>query len=122
MVTLEDVLFEVNGADLQPGAQMELLRLVEYLKQNPDRNMLIEGHTDDTGSSDYNLQLSQLRARSVESFLVGNGVPADRVRSIGYGETRPEAPNDSATGRQQNRRVEIVILDADEPFADIVSG
>jgi outer membrane protein OmpA-like peptidoglycan-associated protein len=122
VVTLEDVLFEVNGADLQPGAQMELLRLVEYLKQNPDRNMLIEGHTDDTGSSDYNLQLSQLRARSVESFLVGNGVPADRVRSIGYGETRPEAPNDSATGRQQNRRVEIVILDADEPFADVVSG
>jgi OmpA-OmpF porin, OOP family len=49
-------------------------------------------------------------------------VPADRVRSIGYGETRPEAPNDSATGRQQNRRVEIVILDADEPFADVVSG
>jgi OmpA-OmpF porin, OOP family len=122
VVTLEDVLFEVNGADLQPGAQVELLRLIEYLKRNPDRNILIEGHTDSTGSSEYNLQLSQLRAQSVESFLVGNGVPADRVRAIGYGETRPEAPNDSATGRQQNRRVEIVILDAGESFADVAGG
>lgn len=122
VVTLEDVLFEVNGAALQPGAQVELTRLVEYLNQHPDRNILIEGHTDSTGSSEYNLQLSQLRAQSVESFLVGTGVPADRVRSIGYGETRPEAPNDSASGRQQNRRVEIVILDAGQPFAGVVGG
>jgi outer membrane protein OmpA-like peptidoglycan-associated protein len=122
VVTLEDVLFEVNGADLQPGAQVELLRLVEYLKRNPDRNILIEGHTDSTGSSEYNLQLSQLRAQSVESYMVGNGVPPDRIRAIGYGETRPEAPNDSATGRQQNRRVEIVVLDAGEPFAEVVGG
>jgi OmpA-OmpF porin, OOP family len=122
VVTLEDVLFEVNGAELQPGAQVELLRLVEYLERNPDRKILIEGHTDNSGSSEYNLQLSELRAQSVESFLVGNGVPADRVGAIGYGETRPEAPNDSATGRQQNRRVEIVILDADESFAGVAGG
>ena len=104
---------------LQPGAQMELLRLADYLKRNPDRKILIEGHTDNTGSSEYNLQLSQLRAQSVESYLVSSGVPADRIRAIGYGETRPEAPNDSATGRQQNRRVEIVILDAGESFAGV---
>jgi OmpA-OmpF porin, OOP family len=122
VVTLEDVLFEVNGAELQPGAQVELVRLAEYLKRDPDRKILIEGHTDNTGSSEYNLQLSQLRAQSVESFLVGNGVPADRIRAIGYGETRPEAPNDSATGRQQNRRVEIVILDAGESFAGVAGG
>ena len=122
VVTLEDVLFEVNGAELQPGAQVELLRLVEYLEQHPDRKILIEGHTDNSGSSEYNLQLSDLRAQSVESFLIGSGVPADRVRSIGYGETRPEAPNDSATGRQQNRRVEIVILDAGESFAGVAGG
>ena len=114
VVTLEDVLFEVNGADLQPGAQPQLLRLVEFLKLNPDRKVLIEGYTDSIGSSEYNLQLSLLRAESAQSFLVGNGLPADRLTAIGYGETRPEAPNDSATGRQQNRRVEVVILDAGE--------
>jgi outer membrane protein OmpA-like peptidoglycan-associated protein len=117
VVTLEDVLFEVNGAELQPGAQVEMLRLVDYLKRNPDRNILIEGHTDNTGSSGYNLQLSQLRAQSVESYLVASGVPAERIRAVGYGETRPEAPNDTASGRQQNRRVEIVILDAGQSLA-----
>ena len=122
VVTLEDVLFEVNGAALQPGAQTELLRLADYLKRNPDRKILIEGHTDNTGGSDYNLQLSQLRAQSVDSYLISSGVPADRIRAIGYGETRPEAPNDSATGRQQNRRVEIVILDAGESFAGVAGG
>jgi outer membrane protein OmpA-like peptidoglycan-associated protein len=122
VITLEDVLFEVNGAELQPGAQTELLRLAEYLKRNPDRKILIEGHTDNTGSSEYNLQLSELRARSVESFLLGSGVSPDRVRALGFGETRPEAPNDSASGRQQNRRVEIVILDAGESFAGVAGG
>jgi OmpA-OmpF porin, OOP family len=119
VVTLEDVLFEVNGAQLQPGAQTELLRLADYLKRNPDRKILIEGHTDNSGSSEYNLQLSQLRAQSVESYLLSSGVSPDRIRAVGYGETRPEAPNDSATGRQQNRRVEIVILDAGESFAGV---
>ena len=122
VITLEDVLFEVDGAALQPGAQTELLRLADYLERNPDRKILIEGHTDNTGGSDYNLQLSQLRAQSVESYLASSGVPAERIRAIGYGETRPEAPNDSATGRQQNRRVEIVILDADESFAGVADG
>jgi OmpA-OmpF porin, OOP family len=119
VVTLEDVLFEVNGAQLQPGAQTELLHLADYLKRNPDRKIMIEGHTDNTGSSDYNLRLSQLRAQSVESYLLASGVSPDRIRAIGYGETRPEAPNDSATGRQQNRRVEIVILDAGKSFAGV---
>jgi outer membrane protein OmpA-like peptidoglycan-associated protein len=119
VVTLEDVLFQVNGAQLQPGAQTELLRLADYLKRNPDRKIMIEGHTDNTGNSEYNLQLSQLRAQSVESYLISSGVAPDRIRSIGYGETRPEAPNDTATGRQQNRRVEIVILDAGQSFAGV---
>jgi OmpA-OmpF porin, OOP family len=122
VVTLEDVLFEVNGAELQPGAQSELLRLADFLQRSPDRNVMIEGHTDNTGSSDYNLRLSQLRADSVESFLIGNGVSPDRIRSVGYGETRPEAPNDSASGRQENRRVEIVILDPGAAFAGVIGG
>jgi OmpA-OmpF porin, OOP family len=110
VVTLEDALFKVNGADLQPGAHVQLFRLVEFLKRNPDRKVLIEGHTDSTGTSEYNLQLSLLRAESVQSVLAGNGLPADRVTAVGYGDTRPEAPNNSAIGRQQNRRVEVVIL------------
>ena len=122
VVTLGDVLFEVNSADLRSGARVELLQLVEYLKLNPNRNILIKGYTDSTGSSEYNLQLSQMRAQSAKSFLVGNGVRADRVRFIGYGETRPRASNDSATGRRQNRRVEIVILNVGGSFADLAEG
>src|SRR5262245_9578785 len=88
VVTLEDVLFEVNGADLQPGAQVQLFRLVEFLNRNRDRKVLIEGNTDSTGSSEHNLQLSLLRAESVQSFLIANGLPADRVTAVGYGDTR----------------------------------
>ena len=122
VVTLSDILFEVNGADLRPGAQTELIRLADFLEQHPDRRVLIEGHTDSTGSSAYNLQLSQLRAQSVAAFLAGNGVPTGQMRTIGFGQTRPKAPNDNAAGRQQNRRVEVVILDAGQPFASAVRG
>ena len=116
VVTLGDVLFEVDRANLTPGAQVELQRLAAFLEEQPDRRVLIEGHTDNTGSADYNLQLSRLRAEAVRDFLVLNGVAPDRIRAEGYGETRPEAPNDTAAGRQQNRRVEIVILDEGTPF------
>jgi OmpA-OmpF porin, OOP family len=91
---------------------VQLFRLVEFLNRNSGRNVLIEGNTDSTGSSEYNLQLSLLRAESVQGFLVGNGLPPDRVTAVGYGDTRPKRRNDSATGRQQNRRVEVAILDA----------
>jgi outer membrane protein OmpA-like peptidoglycan-associated protein len=111
VITLEDVLFEVNGSSLQPGARSELARLAEYLDQNPNSTVLVEGHTDNTGSSAYNMRLSELRADSVRDFLVANGVSPLRIRAVGYGETRPEAPNDNAAGRQQNRRVDIVIQD-----------
>jgi OOP family OmpA-OmpF porin len=122
VVTLSDILFEVDGADLQPGAQTELIRLADFLEQHPERRVLIEGHTDSTGSAEYNLRLSQLRAESVRAFLMGNGVPPEQTRAIGFGQTRPKAPNDTAAGRQQNRRVEVVILDAGQPFASAVPG
>ena len=121
VITLEDVLFEVNGAQIRPGAQSELARLGEFLRENPDSTVLVEGHTDHTGSPDYNLQLSRLRAQSVRDFLVAQGVASLRVQAIGFGETRPEAPNDTATGRQQNRRVEIVIQDV-EPIVRARGG
>jgi OOP family OmpA-OmpF porin len=83
--------------------------------------VVIEGHTDNTGSPDYNLRLSQLRADSVRSFLIANGIAPLRMQAIGFGETRPEAPNDNAAGRQQNRRVEIVIQDV-EPIVRASGG
>ncbi len=113
VVTLEDVLFETNGVNLLPGAQSELRQLADYLRQHPNSTVQIEGHTDNTGSPDYNLQLSQLRAQSVRTFLIADGVSPLRMQAIGYGETRPEAPNDNAAGRQQNRRVEILIQDVE---------
>lgn len=110
LLTLGDVLFEVGSADLKPGIQRKLFPLAEFLKENPDRNVLIEGHTDNTGSASYNLDLSQRRADAVASFLIGQGVSPGRLATRGYGQTYPVAPNTTAAGRQQNRRVEVVIL------------
>lgn len=114
VVTLEDVLFEFDEADLKPGAERRLLEVVEFLRNNPERRVSIEGHTDAVGSSSYNRDLSQRRASSVRRFLTAQGVTGDRIHTRGYGESYPVAPNDNASGRQQNRRVEVVILDADE--------
>jgi outer membrane protein OmpA-like peptidoglycan-associated protein len=121
VITIEDVLFEVNRAELRPGAQSDLVRLADFLNQNPNSTVLVEGHTDNSGNAEYNLELSQLRALSVRDFLVANGVSPLRVRAIGYGETRPEAPNDNVAGRQQNRRVEIVIEEV-EPIVRARGG
>jgi outer membrane protein OmpA-like peptidoglycan-associated protein len=87
---------------------------VTFLKEFPDREVVVEGYTDSTGSGVYNLELSQQRANSVQSFLVGNGISPDRIVARGYGEAYPVAPNDTAAGRQKNRRVEIIILHAGE--------
>jgi len=109
-LTLGDILFGVDQADLKPGAMKSLYRLVTFLKQYPDRGVLVEGYTDSTGSDSYNLSLSERRADSVESFLVQNGVDAKRILARGYGKAYPVAPNETAEGRQRNRRVDVVIL------------
>ena len=109
-LTLGDILFGVDQADLKPGAMQSLYRLVTFLKQYPDRGVLVEGYTDSTGSDAYNLSLSEKRADSVETFLVQNGVDAKRILARGYGKAYPIAPNETAEGRQRNRRVGIVIL------------
>lgn len=111
VVTLEDVLFEFDRAELKPGAERRLLEVVTFLRENPERNVSIEGHTDAIGSNDYNQDLSRRRARSVREFFSAHGVSGDRIYSNGYGEQYPVATNDTPSGRQQNRRVEIVILD-----------
>jgi OmpA-OmpF porin, OOP family len=110
VITLGDVLFEYNQARLKPGAQQNLYQLVSFLKQHPEQKVLIEGHTDSSGSESYNLGLSQRRAQAVQDFLVMNGIEPERINARGYGETYPVASNNTAAGRQQNRRVEIVFV------------
>lgn len=112
VLTLGDVLFDTGKATLKPGAQSTLDRLAMFLKQSPDSSVVIEGHTDSVGSEDYNLELSQRRAEAVRAALLGRNVDAQRVAAIGKGKSEPVAGNDTAAGRQQNRRVEIVIQSA----------
>jgi OOP family OmpA-OmpF porin len=117
VVTLGDeVLFDVDQAELKPGGMQQLARVAEFLREHPDRKVLIEGHTDSTAPDTYNLALSQRRANAVEDFLITQGVEPTRISAIGYGEQLPIATNDTAAGRQANRRVEIVVLDAGEPI------
>jgi outer membrane protein OmpA-like peptidoglycan-associated protein len=112
VVTLGDLLFETGKSDLKGGASSNLNKLAAFLNEYPDRSVLIEGHTDNVGSDETNFNLSQRRANSVQSYLVGRGVAASRLATSGLGEGSPVAGNDSATGRQQNRRVEIIISNA----------
>ena len=112
VVTLGDLLFETGKSDLKGGAPGNLDKLAAFLNEYPDRTVLIEGHTDDVGSDDSNFNLSQRRANSVQSYLVGEGVEANRLSTSGMGEGSPVAGNDTVTGRQQNRRVEVIISNA----------
>ena len=109
VITVGDVLFETGKADLRAGALRNLYPLVTFLQKYPERQVMIEGYTDSVGSDPYNLDLSQRRADAVRAFLMQNGVKASQVTTHGFGKTSPVASNDTATGRQQNRRVEVII-------------
>ncbi len=104
-----DILFDFNSASLRPDSQQTLRDLASNFRNYPDEQVTIEGHTDSLGTPDYNQTLSQQRASIVSNYLATEGVPAERITSIGYGETRPKASNDTPEGRQLNRRVEIHI-------------
>ncbi|ULQ48013.1 OmpA family protein [Flagellatimonas centrodinii] len=109
VVTLGDVLFATGQSDLKGGAASNLGKLSAFLNTYTDRTVLIEGHTDSVGAAVFNLALSQRRADAVKSFLMAQGVDANRLMAAGMGEGVPVASNDNATGRQQNRRVEVII-------------
>ena len=111
VITLGDVLFDTNQAQLKSGAMRNLQKLADFFKQYPQRKVMIEGFTDSTGSSSRNQELSDKRAYSVRTALLDMGIGADRITSRGYGESYPVAGNDTAAGRQLNRRVEIIISD-----------
>lgn len=114
VMTLGDILFDVDESTLTAGGLQEVSRLAQFMREFPARNVVIEGHTDSTGTDSYNQQLSERRALAVQDALLRQGIDPSRIASRGYGERYPEVSNDNAAGRQQNRRVEIVILDAGE--------
>lgn len=111
VLTLGDVLFDTAQASLKSGAMRTISKLAEFLKENPERNILVEGHTDNRGSESYNIRLSEQRAEAVQDALAAQGIDSSRIRALGYGEEFPVASNDTAAGQQQNRRVEVIISD-----------
>ena len=119
VLTLGDVLFETNKAQLMAGAKRSLDKLVDFLNENATRKVLIEGHTDNVGSSTYNIDLSLRRADAVASVLKDKGIDESRIVTKGYGELYPVAENSSASGKQQNRRVEIVILNEGDTIENV---
>jgi outer membrane protein OmpA-like peptidoglycan-associated protein len=108
VVTLGDVLFDTDKARLKPAAYGTMDRVAQVLKGSAERRVLIEGHTDSTGSAEYNTALSERRADAVRTALLERGIPSEQVHAIGRGESMPVASNDNAGGRQANRRVELV--------------
>ena len=111
LVTLGDVLFAFNKAELSAQAAPRLDKLANFLRQFPDRKLLIEGYTDSVGGDSYNQELSDRRAQAVRDALVQRGVDTSRITARGYGKAHPVADNASPEGRAMNRRVEIVIAD-----------
>lgn len=112
-----DLLFNTGSATLKPGATLQLNRLGDFMQGNPKTRIIIEGYTDNRGSEMYNQMLSERRAQAVASSLEGQGIPNDRMRTVGRGKEYPVASNASSAGRQQNRRVDIVLSDMSGRFA-----
>ena len=110
VITLKNIFFDHDKADLLPRSYLELNKLLQLMRQNPALVIEIIGHTDSVGEFDYNLVLSQRRAKAVIDFLLENGIAFERVHYKGYGSSRPVASNDISEGRQLNRRVEMLIV------------
>jgi len=118
VITLADVLFDTDQAQLRSGDGMRgVQKLADILKQYPQHNVLIEGFTDSTGSNNHNQELSDRRANAVRTALLDTGIGADRIARRGYGPTFPVASNATAAGRQLNRRVEIIVSDEGKMIA-----
>jgi outer membrane protein OmpA-like peptidoglycan-associated protein len=109
IVNMSDVLFDTAKYSLRPGAREKLARVAGIISGHPGLKLDVEGHTDSVGGDNYNQQLSEQRASAVRDYLSQAGIPADSVTAKGFGKTKPVASNDTTTGRQQNRRVELVV-------------
>ncbi|EJM63144.1 outer membrane protein OmpA-like peptidoglycan-associated protein [Pseudomonas sp. ADAK2 TE3594] len=115
LVTFGDVLFATNKADLKSNGLVNINKLAQFLQENPDRKVIVEGYTDSTGSASYNQSLSERRATSVQVALIKMGVDPARIVAQGYGKEYPVAENASVSGRAMNRRVEVTISNDNQP-------
>lgn len=113
VMTLGDVLFDIDEADLKPDGVRTIDKLSEFMEEFENYRVRVEGYTDSIGEADYNKRLSLKRAESVRQELLADGIAPDRILVQGFGEEYPKASNDTSAGRQENRRVEIVISDRD---------
>jgi outer membrane protein OmpA-like peptidoglycan-associated protein len=113
IVSLPDILFDTDQATLKNDAKIVIAKLAGILLILPELNLRVEGHTDSTGSADYNQDLSERRAVSVRDFLAQQGIGGQRMVAVGYGLSRPVADNATREGRAKNRRVEIVIAEGE---------
>lgn len=116
------ILFDVNSAELRPAAQRDIEKLAETLKKYPGTNVLVEGHTDNTGAKELNQRLSESRAKAVADYARSLGVEDGRLTTKGYGFDQPIAENTTEAGRQQNRRVEVAIFASEELKQDAEEG
>jgi outer membrane protein OmpA-like peptidoglycan-associated protein len=107
---LNNIFFGYDSTNLKKESELELERAIELMKLNPTMNVEISAHTDDKGSDEYNLKLSQQRAKAVVKYLIDHGIPSNRLMSKGYGESNPAFPNDTEENRENNRRVEFKVL------------
>ena len=109
-IRLNNLFFDTDKSDLKQTSELELDRLVRFLKNNPNISIQINGHTDNVGQAAYNVALSERRAQSVVNYLISKGIAKERLTSKGFGMTKPVASNDTAEGKASNRRVEMRIL------------
>jgi outer membrane protein OmpA-like peptidoglycan-associated protein len=118
VITLDNILFDANKTELTPGVDNTLDKIADVLQQYEGHNLMVEGFTDSIGPEDYNEYLSQQRAEAVKDALVERGVSPERIDARGYGEQYPIATNNTNTGRQLNRRVEIIVSNDQNPVED----
>ena len=108
-----ELLFKFDSDEILPEQKDNLDKIAEFLEKKSERDVSIEGHADSTGEDDYNLDLSERRAKAVRSALIERGIPESRIEAVGFGETRPIVSNETAEGQRRNRRVEVIILNAE---------
>jgi len=122
-VTFESgLMFIINSAEISDNYKTDLSSAADVFNKYPDTDIVIEGHTDDTGSDEFNMSLSEKRAKSVKDFLLQKGVNANRLTEKWYGESQPKYPNDSEANRQKNRRVELGVIANDKMKKEAKDG
>src|SRR5262249_42869308 len=109
IVNMSDVLFDTGKYTLRPGAREKLAKVAGIIVSHPGLKIEVEGHTDSTGSDEFNMKLSENRADAVRQYLVAQGITSENVTARGFGKTAPVADNATSAGRQANRRVEMVV-------------